>query len=136
MQVFLRAAGQEGRDKLGQILSVLWWWPTSSLARSVTCTADTEPSAGAAKGRMTALCWTGIVPDTCPQHHVTCHGPLHIQSSTRAPANGSLLNDLSVFISLLTMNGTEGTGICSVSVSSVFPSFLSPATCTTFLKKY
>lgn len=43
----------------------------------------------------------------------------------------------SVFMSLLNnMNSTEGTGICSVSVSSVFSSVFSPATWTTFLKKY
>lgn len=43
---FLRAAGQEGGSKLGQILSVLWWWPTRGLPGSVPCTAATEPSAG------------------------------------------------------------------------------------------
>lgn len=46
---FLRAAKKEARAKIGQALSVLWWWPKSSLPRISISTANAEPSAGAVK---------------------------------------------------------------------------------------
>lgn len=87
---FLRAAEQEGRSKLGQILSVLLWWPTRSLPRSVPCCHRASAGGGGwqrCDGR--SSCLSPLLSITLP---AMCY--CNIQSYTPASANGSLLNGL------------------------------------------
>lgn len=99
-----------------------------------------SPQQGLQRGRMAAVWWMMMmmVAVTSPQHHTSllprASATFHLTHLHRQMDPCWVTS--SVFMSLLSnVNGTEGTGICSLSVRSTFSSFFSPATCSTFLKK-
>lgn len=113
LQVFLRAARWERRDKTGQILSVLWCWPKSNLPGSSIWITNTGPSVGAVKGEnYTRAWWTTTMSVTFPQCHTTWHMCLqysiwHMYSSRWNPAAGPVVSFWVIWATWMAQGGLK-----------------------------